>query len=41
MCVYADDNGNLQPMTEEVKKQAMEANMIFANLGRRVLAFAY
>jgi len=41
MCAHVNNNGSLKAVTEEVKHEVMLANEVFANLGRRVLAFAY
>jgi len=40
MCSHVNDNGTLKPVTQEVKDKVMAANEVFANLGRRVLAFS-
>jgi len=40
MCGFINDNGVAKPMDDEVRSQVMDANSIFANLGRRVLAFS-
>jgi len=41
MCAYVNDHGSELSMNEEIKNNILEANSVFANLGRRVLAFSY
>lgn len=38
MCAHVNDNGNIKPLTQEMKDEVMRSNEIFANLGRRVIA---
>jgi len=40
-CSKAYINGNVVPMTEEIKKEVISVNSAFANSALRVLAFAY
>lgn len=40
MCSHINDNGTSKPIDASVKEEIFKANELFANNGRRVLAFA-